>query len=496
MQEIINKDTTFLWFDYETFGNDAVKDRPVQFGALRTDPNFRRIGKPILRYVLPADDYLPSATASMITGITPMSVMEQEDAKVEFEFAKDIFEEMVRPNTISIGYNCIKFDDVVTRFLFWRNLLPPYQRESREGRGKFDLFVLIYSLYAFFPEALVWPKKPDGRVSMRLEELSKANHIQHSHAHDACSDAEATMMLAELIAKKQPKIWNYALNLSLPTNAEEILAERKPLLYVDPYCREEKRGLRIVLPLMEDPSIAKQWVCWDLNADPNELWGLSADDLRERLFVSSERREQGVKPLPLILINAKKQPFFAKGIGWIDGRGAGLFDEKAAFYRARAEELLSQTDRIKSLQGLFAELAESSRAKKEKTYVLPEEDLYFHNYSWSDKEKMEEFRKTPVQDMQEKFASLDIEDKGIEELILHFMARNWPEETLDPSTEAQWRKFKAAKLMKGLGGARTFEDFFSEIDALCEKYAEDEDKLAKLEEVREYGEFLLGEFGG
>ena len=36
MTDTVNNSTTYLWYDYETFGTEARKDRPVQYGSFRT----------------------------------------------------------------------------------------------------------------------------------------------------------------------------------------------------------------------------------------------------------------------------------------------------------------------------------------------------------------------------------------------------------------------------------------------------------------------------
>jgi exodeoxyribonuclease-1 len=40
---------------------------------------------------------------------------------------------------VGVGYNSIRFDDEVTRHLFWRNLIDPYAREWQNGCGRWDL---------------------------------------------------------------------------------------------------------------------------------------------------------------------------------------------------------------------------------------------------------------------------------------------------------------------------------------------------------------------
>lgn len=133
MTQEAENNTTYLWFDYETFGANAIKDRPAQFALFARMLRSMVIGRPIILYSQLADDYLPSAGASLITGITPMTLLEEENVMTESDFAESIYQQMIKPGTISIGFNSISFDDTVTRFLFWRNLIPPYTREKGEA---------------------------------------------------------------------------------------------------------------------------------------------------------------------------------------------------------------------------------------------------------------------------------------------------------------------------------------------------------------------------
>ena len=45
-----DKQPTFLFHDYETFGTHPALDRPAQFAAIRTDDEFNVIGEPEVFY--------------------------------------------------------------------------------------------------------------------------------------------------------------------------------------------------------------------------------------------------------------------------------------------------------------------------------------------------------------------------------------------------------------------------------------------------------------
>ncbi len=202
---------TFLWHDYETFGADTRRDRPAQFAAVRTDAQLNEIGEPLMWYCQPANDYLPDPTSCLITGITPQQAWER--GLPEREFAQKIADEMAQPGTIGVGYNTIRFDDEITRFMFWRNLIDPYAREWQNQCGRWDLLDVVRLAYALRPDGIVWPTKEDGSQSFKLEHLTKANGLQHEAAHDALSDVRATIALARLIRQHNPKLFDFALAL-------------------------------------------------------------------------------------------------------------------------------------------------------------------------------------------------------------------------------------------------------------------------------------------
>src|SRR5690606_39942226 len=115
---------TFLFHDYETLATLPALDGLAQFAAIRTDVVFNIIGEPEVFYCKPADDSLPQPGAVLVTGITPQ---EARDKGVnEAEFARRIHDLFTVPHTCVVGYNNIRFDDEVTRNIFYRNFYDPF----------------------------------------------------------------------------------------------------------------------------------------------------------------------------------------------------------------------------------------------------------------------------------------------------------------------------------------------------------------------------------
>lgn len=485
---------TFYWFDYETFGKDPKRDRPVQFGGLRTDSELNPIGKEDLLYCQVADDYLPDPEACLITGITPLTCMEKEEAMCEAAFAETINEQLSKPGTISVGYNNFRFDDNVTRFLFWRNLIDPYARERGENRSRFDLYYFVKVIFAFKNNTLKWPKNEEGKISLSLELLTKENNLVHDHAHDALSDTKATLALARLLKSKQPGLWDYALKM---TNIEEfrnLLSQQTPLLYVNPYGDLEKRFFSLIFPLRPNPARKDregknkldEWLCWDLNSDPQELPMIQSKDLKERFFVSRENREKGVIPLPLLKIRFNQNPFVVKAgpfmkdpkIQEILGITPDLFIQRATALRNKD---------LGFVDNIWAEINDNTNQRLAQDLEI-ETSLFGRRFtSDRDRQKLNILRKTKPEDLQEKVETMDFEDEELNDLVFRYRARNYPESLWDSDESNKWYNYRLEHLVDGKDGSRTFKQFFEELSKLEELHPDKEEILS---ELRDYAENL------
>ena len=201
---------SFYWYDLETTGIDTQRDRIVQFAGLRTDLNLNPIEEPFVTYVRLAPEILPSIEASLITGITPART---ERGRSEWQALSEINERFSVAGTCVTGFNNIRFDDEFIRYGFYRNLIDPYGREWRDGNSRWDLIDLVRASGALRPDGLEWPLR-DGTPVFSLEQMARANNLQHENAHDALADVEATVALARVIKSCQPELYTYALSVN------------------------------------------------------------------------------------------------------------------------------------------------------------------------------------------------------------------------------------------------------------------------------------------
>ena len=451
---------TFLWHDYETFGAQARRDRPAQFAAIRTDAELNEIGEPIMHYCRPAPDFLPDPQSCLITGITPQICLQR--GVPEHQFAAIIEQALAASGTIGVGYNTIRFDDEITRFMFWRNLIDPYAREWQNNCGRWDILDMVRTAYALRPEGINWPTHPDGRPSFKLEHLTVANGLVHEAAHDALSDERATIALARLIRTRQPKLFDFCFSLHKKDRvADEIgLPLRRPFLHISGMVPAERGCMALVWPLAVHPTNKNEVIVWDLMCDPTELADLSADTIRTRMFSKADALPAGVTRLPIKTIHLNKSPMVISNLKTLSPAMAARWglDVAAALRNA---DIAAASDLNTTLEIVWRDVFQ----RPAEATPDVDEDLYGGFVGNNDRRLLNQLRAmTP-----EKLAAAQpgFQDMRLEEMLFRYRARNFPMSLTDHEMQ-RWEEHRAARLFEGDGGARTIEMLFSEIDQLSE----------------------------
>ena len=454
-------DLSFFWHDYETFGRVPRRDRPAQFAGIRTDAALDEIGAPVMHYCQPAPDYLPDPESCLLTGILPQACLAQ--GLPEHAFADAIEHELARPGTIGVGYNSIRFDDEVTRHLFWRCLMDPYAREWQNDCGRWDLLDVVRVTWALRPDGIVWPTHPDGRASFKLEDLTRANGIAHDGAHDALADVRATIAFARLIRARQPRLWDFCLKLRKRDAVVDEMAiaqnQGLPFLHVSGMYPIERGCLAMVWPLAPHPSNKNELIVWDLASDPTELFELDAEAIRLRLFTRAEELAEGVTRLPIKSLHLNKSPIVIGNLKTLNEATAARFGLDIA-QGLRHAELAAAKAHL--LAGIWPAVYERP-AREGKTDV--DEDLYGGFVGNDDRRTLERLRTLPPEQLATKRPAFA--DARLDELLFRFRARNFPA-TLNDAERRQWHEHRAHRLHDGAGAALTLHAFFERIDALEE----------------------------
>lgn len=466
---------TFLFHDYETFGTSPALDRPAQFAALRTDADFTTIGEPEVFYCKPADDYLPQPEAVLITGITPQ--VARAKGENEAAFAKRIHDLFTVPNTCVVGYNNVRFDDEVTRNIFYRNFYDPYAWSWQNHNSRWDLLDVMRACYALRPEGINWPENEEGLPSFRLEHLTKANGIEHSNAHDAMADVYATIAMAQLVKAKQPKLFAYLYSHRSKQKLATLIdvPQMKPLVHVSGMFGAARGNTSWVAPLAWHPENRNAVIMVDLAGDMSPLVELDADALRERLYTpKSELGDDAAVPVKLVHLN--KCPVLAQAntLRPEDAERLGIDRQRCL------DNLQILRDHPQVREKVLAIFAEAEP-------FVPSENvdaqIYNGFFSDADRAAMKILLETEPRNL----PALDITfaDARIEKLLFNYRARNFPG-TLDEEEQQRWLAHR-----REIFTPEFLQRYAEELQALFQQYDGDSEKQALLKALWQYAEEIV-----
>ena len=206
---------TFLFYDVETSGLNPAFDQILTFAYIRTDLELNEIQRQTITICL-RKDIVPSTQAFLTHGLT---FDELSLGINEYKAALKIHKILNTPNTISLVYNSLGFDDNFLRFMFYRNLLDPYSHQYANGCSRIDILPITVLFRVFHPNSLNWPQI-DGKPSLKLDLISLENNfITTGRAHEAMNDVEAVIELSKKMFQ-QKDIWNYCLDFFNKTRDE------------------------------------------------------------------------------------------------------------------------------------------------------------------------------------------------------------------------------------------------------------------------------------
>ncbi|HZV38041.1 MAG TPA: exodeoxyribonuclease I [Pseudoxanthomonas sp.] len=473
---------SFLFYDLETFGADWRKTRIAQFAAVRTDSGLNRVDEPVSFFVRPAGDLLPSPVATMITGISPQRALREGVNEAE-AFAR-IGELMAQPETCTLGWNTLRFDDEFVRYGLFRNFHDAYEREWRGGNSRWDLLDVARLFHALRPGGVAWPQRDDGKgASFKLEHLAIANGVREGDAHEALSDVYATLGIARKLRAAQPRLWDYALQLRDKRFAARLLdtAAMQPLLHVSQRYPASRFCAAPVLPLARHPHIDSRAIVFDLEGDADALLDLDASAIADRLYTPVADLPEGVQRIGLKEVHANKCPAL---VAW-----QHLREEDFARLRIDRSAVEATAERLRPHAATLAEkIRQVFAAQRE--YATPDVDasLYDGFIGDGDKRRFADVRGTPPELLGQR--DFGFRDPRLPELLFRYRARNWPD-TLTQSERERWDDYRRLRLGSDSGlSESTFDSYFPELDALRAQHAGDGDKLLLLDQLEAWGRGL------
>src|SRR3989338_9094400 len=213
---------TYLFYDIETTGLNKCFDQVLQFAAIRTDEKLNTLSREEINIRL-NPDVIPAPQAVITHRI---GVDQFKNGISEYDAIKKIHALLNAPNTISVGYNSLGFDDEFLRFSFYRNLLPPYTHQYANQCSRMDIYPIALLYFLFKKEFLKWPEG-----NLKLENINACNQLFSGLAHNAMVDVEITLQLAKKF-HQDPAMWQFVTNYFQKATDESRFHETETKHYI------------------------------------------------------------------------------------------------------------------------------------------------------------------------------------------------------------------------------------------------------------------------
>ncbi|MBI1857321.1 exodeoxyribonuclease I [Candidatus Saccharibacteria bacterium] len=470
---------TFYFYDLETTGFNPREARIMQFAGQRTTLDLEPVEEPHNYYIRLTEDILPDPDAILLTGITPQKTL--ADGISEAEFLSLFHQDIARPGTIFVGFNTIRFDDEFMRFLHYRNFYDPYEWQWQDGRSRWDLLDVVRMTRALRPEGIKWPFDSNGQPSNRLELLTIANKLDHSNAHDALSDVNASIAVAKLIRAKQPKLFDFLLTLREKKKVAEFINTNQLFLYTSGKYQGEFEKTTAGAIIAKHPA-RQGMLVYDLRYDPEEFFGLTPKALTEAWRRRAD--DPGVR-LPVKTLQFNHCPAVAP-LSVLDEASQLRLELPLDQIRKNYKKLTSQPDFTEHL------LAALKILDEQQTSTLLDESnvdarLYDGFFDDQDRSKMRLVRTTKPNEL----STLDVEfsDERLSALLPLYKARNYPK-VLNDKDRAIWEKFKEHKLLGG-NTESWIARYFARLKELRTRTDLSDNARYLLEELELYGQSIL-----
>jgi exodeoxyribonuclease I len=438
---------SFYFYDLETSGFNPREARIMQFAGQRTDMSLKPIGEPHDILIRMTDEIVPDPDAVLITGITPQKTI--DEGVSEAEFLRLFHDEVATQGTIFVGYNTVRFDDEFMRYLHYRNFYDAYEWQYKDERSKWDLLDVVRMTRALRPDGIKWPVDDTGKPVNKLEALSTANDILHDSAHDALSDVRACIGLAQLIRDKQPKLFEFLLNMRGKDAVARLVTAGQPFVYTSGKYDNEFEKTTVAAILADHPGPQGSALVFDLRYGPSPFIGLDPPALAEAW---RKRNDIPGPRLPVKTLKYNRCPAVAP---------LSVLDE-ASQERLKLD-MKTVNQNFNKLQKHRAELQEGIIAaldlldQKQKERLLGEEleaDARLYDgfvESKRDKTSMSLVRAADGDEL----GGLEVtfQDDRLQALLPLYKARNFPSSMSEEDRET-WERFRSRRLVAGGNDSR------------------------------------------
>lgn len=462
----------FVVYDFETSGRSARYDQILQAGIILYDKDLNEIQQLNLKSRINAD-IIPSISALNVNGIFLPDLLHEK--KTSFEMIKEMndFFETNKP-LMFLGYNSLNFDEEFLRQGLWENFLYPYITTSSENR-RGDVLNLVRMAHAIDPDIIKILENEDGKLSFKLENLSKINNFNILRSHEAISDVIATKNLFEIIKNKSSMIFeNFIENTDKKLLIEKIKLKEFFTLHASYY---GKHYFYLLTHFIDHPVYKDNFLLFDLKYDPSDLVDLSQKQLSEVYFSSKKKYFRKIK--------LNKQPAILSEVIAINRTPYDVLDCSDYLIRRKKLENSELKERIKKI---LIQEAESFQETKSQLLEFEEDTIYKQNINYNDKLVMGRFHNIDW-DGKWEFAE-KFKDKRLRYFAAKHIYRNNPH--LLPKKVFKYFHEKVSERLNSIENRNflTLPAAMEEADNLLLKYENSDKSIETISQLEQYNTYI------
>lgn len=362
---------SFVFYDTETTGTDTDFDQILQFAAIKTDGDLNELDRFEIRCRL-LPHVVPAPRAMRVTGVSVKQLYDPAYC-THYDMIRAIRAKLLEwsPSVI-LGYNSIDYDENILRQAFYKTLHSPYLTNTN-GNCRGDVLRMVRSSSVFAPGAIIIPEDAKGKPIFKLDKVAPANGFDHSAAHDALADVQATIHLCRLLRDHAPLVWSTGMRFSKKASVVDYVTSEQMFCWCDFYFGMPYSWL--VTPIGQNPQNSGEFYVYDLQVSPESLAVLDDERLTMRLSRS---------PKPVRRLKCNVAPMLTAA------------EDAPAFTAASAlsvEELERRAAILDQDEGLRVRLIAALEANREPFEVSPyvEKQIYDGFWSKADEALMDTF---------------------------------------------------------------------------------------------------------
>lgn len=446
---------SFVFFDTETTGLKHGFDQILHFAAVRTDSSLNELARFEVRSRL-QPHVLPHPSALRTNGI-PIERLTDPSLPSHYAMIGEIQRILISWSpAVFVGFNSIRFDEEILRNALFQCLYPAYLTSSHRN-CRADALSLAMAADAVSPAQLVVPINDAGRKTFRLQLLAAANDIGHARAHDAMSDALATVELCRLVHQRSPELWQRFVRFSNKATVSDFIDVEDGFVLTEFFGGQACHASVVYIGV--DPDQTNGRLCLSLNYDVGQLARMSDFELQVHL---------AQKPSPIRRFRVNSAPTLT-----------AFFDAPEHMLAGSSiDRLEEQARRVKADAHLCARLVAAYIAVREPYPLSPhlEERIYNGFPGPEDERRMNAFHKAPWSDRLN--IAQDLQDERLRWFALRLLyseARG-----VLPATIRAEIEHRLANQMAGDGsGCLTYELALAETDKLIWEGADHDGLLSR-----------------